>query len=218
MSRLLLLEQAVGWPFRAVFSDIQPIYNVHRDSVGADDVIMFGGGTDIDPTLYGETKNKYVQDTDKERDRIEGLIFNMFKYNVKGFIGICRGSQYLTVLSGGKLVQDIGMNHGKYHNMVDTRTGEVIYISSTHHQMMMPFGMDKAKYAIIAKSNERLSSFYDGEPGHRYTDAEIPCEPEVVWYPETKALCIQGHPEYMNHNHRFVTYSCQLVKEFLLHE
>ena len=163
--RLLYTEQCGPGPFRQLFDDVRPLYTVHRDTVGKDDVIMFGGGTDIDPKLYGELPNRYTQHADVERDKLEKAVFDLLKDKVRGFLGICRGSQYLTVLSGGKLIQDVGLMHGKYHNIVDTRTGETYYASSTHHQMMRPWVLPAGDYEIIAQAATKLSFSYHGEPG-----------------------------------------------------
>ena len=110
--------------------------------------------------------------------------------------GICRGSQFLTVMNGGKLVQHI-TGHGIMgtHDLFDPVSGDkVASITSTHHQMMYPFQLDDGSYELIAVGPE-ASSAWEGVPieGGHPNDSVV----EVVYYPQTKALCVQGHPEYM---------------------
>jgi hypothetical protein len=61
--------------------------------------------------------------------------------------------------------------------------------------MMYPFDMESSKYQIIGHSKYHLSDKYlNGKD----QNIELPSnfvEPEIVYYPETKSLCIQGHPE-----------------------
>jgi hypothetical protein len=41
-------------------------------------------------------------------------------------------------------------------------------------------------------------------------------EPEIVWYPEQKWLCIQSHPEFiMDTKHEFIKYTLELTKKYV---
>jgi gamma-glutamyl-gamma-aminobutyrate hydrolase PuuD len=52
------------------------------------DIIMFTGGEDVDPSLYGDSLGKYTY-INTVRDMYEKEIF--YKYSDKFKIGICRG-------------------------------------------------------------------------------------------------------------------------------
>jgi hypothetical protein len=41
--------------------------------------------------------------------------------------------------------------------------------------------------------------------------AEFNEEPEVVWFPQTRSLCIQPHPEWMQHMMMFPVYCREQV-------
>lgn len=150
------------------------------------EVLVFTGGSDVSPYLYGEEPHASTI-TNSERDLEEVKIFKENKNVLK--IGICRGSQFLTVMSGGKLFQHIN-NHQGIHE-IETSSGEKYMMPSTHHQMMDP---SEAKHNLIAWTPNR-SSFYEGSDNQKLKPLEV--DPEIVYYPETNSLCIQGHPEYL---------------------
>lgn len=179
------------------------------------DVVLFTGGEDIYPGYYGEDKGSYTS-TNKERDRLESISFEeAMQYN-KLCLGICRGGQLLTTLSGGALIQHV-TNHGlsgthKIHLMNE---GVDIDITSTHHQMMWPFNLPKDSYVIIAKSTKDLSTTYlNGDDREKKLPSDF-VECEIVYYKYTNCLCIQGHPEYMPKDSTAVRYINVLIREYL---
>lgn len=165
------------------------------------DIIVFNGGEDLHPKLYGQTvlpKAGLWLATD-DRDDIELKGYERAKDKFK--FGICRGGQLLTVMNGGKLWQDVD-GHNRGHHMIDIKSGRSVYTSSVHHQMFMP-GPDceiiavarvaESKYGIVNGTDRPLlwrRSDWVGEPT-MYDD-----DVEVCYYPKDRALCIQGHPEY----------------------
>lgn len=149
------------------------------------DLILFTGGEDVNPSLYGQKLGRYTY-INKQRDIYEMEVFSKYKDTPK--LGVCRGSQFLTVMAGGSLIQHV-TNHGVFHPLI-TKDGDFL-ISSTHHQMMYPFKVD---HELLGWSDKRSTVFLDGN------DESVPMavEPEVVWYPKAKSFCIQGHPEMMD--------------------
>lgn len=100
--------------------------------------------------------------------------------------------QWLNCLSGGSMWQDINNHHG-HHPTRDVRTGEVVVTNSIHHQLMRP---SKEGELLAVCDQQRITRAIDDSG--TYAREEIPDfqEVEAVWYPHTKALCFQGHPEY----------------------
>ncbi len=161
------------------------------------DLILFTGGEDVNPSYYGERVGKFTS-INKSRDAVETDMFRKYYVNIPK-LGICRGAQFLTVMNGGKLVQHVE-NHGigGTHSISFGEGDSVkkLEMTSTHHQMMYPFNLKKGKdYILCAHSTRYLSPIYwDGEN----KDISIPdefLEPEIVFYPESRSLAIQGHPE-----------------------
>jgi carbamoylphosphate synthase small subunit len=159
------------------------------------DLIQFTGGADVSPMLYGEPKHPrtYCQ---PERDQKEADIFHHFYDKPKA--GICRGGQFLNVMSGGSMWQDvdnhaIGGTHAAKYWIGEDATE--VQVTSTHHQMMRPdFHGDIFLTARLAMRKE------DG-----YQDVanmeKVPTDVEGVYYSNTESLCFQPHPEYVDPDH-----------------
>lgn len=178
-------------------------------------IVLFTGGEDVWPGYYDEDKGSYTS-TNKERDRVEILAFEEARQYNKLCLGICRGSQLLTVLSGGSLIQHV-TNHGlsKTHKIHLINEGVDIDITSTHHQMMWPFDLSRDSYTIIAKSTKDLSTTYlNGDNREKKLPSDF-VECEIVYYKQTNCLCIQGHPEYMSKDSTAVRYINVLIREYL---
>jgi len=84
-------------------------------------------------------------------------------------VGICRGSQFLTVMSGGRLFQDVSGHAIMGTHLIKFKDGSSLGITSTHHQMMNPFYLSKNEYDLIAVSEKNRSSKYLTEIGDART-------------------------------------------------
>lgn len=184
------------------------------DSLYKADAFLFTGGADISPEIYGEEMGMRTF-IHPERDRREIQVFNVGVEMGKAMIGICRGAQLLTALNGGKLVQHVS-NHGGSHP-VHTLDGREFIVSSTHHQMMNPFGLPKKNYKLLAWANKISHTYLDGDGNQirRFWTYDA-VEPEVVVYPNTRCLCIQAHPEIMPSDSRGVKQFQNWAKEFII--
>lgn len=164
------------------------------DNVEAADVVLFTGGEDVSPILYGCQKHRTTFNN-PNRDGEEKKIFKKIK-PTQLCLGICRGSQFLAVMNGGLLVQNCtGHAVGRTHAITD---GNMVYqITSTHHQMQYPFNLPSTEYNILYKSLDFFSDRYEGDkidPDKVRTYGE----PEIVLYHRKglpKCLAVQGHPE-----------------------
>lgn len=170
------------------------------------DVVLFTGGEDIHPKLYGERKLACTG-ANTERDSQEVEAFNKaVKLVKKGkkliCFGTCRGAQLLCALNGGKVIQDVS-GHAIYGTHLITNGDIVFDTTSLHHQMMYPFNMKSNQYDIIFWSAKQLSHHYEGN----YINIEammnpngMIIEPEIVLFHADgmpKCIAIQGHPEMM---------------------
>lgn len=180
-------------------------------SIEEADIVVFTGGEDVQSELYGE-KPHHLTYSNPRRDKVEIELFNKAKDLGKLIVSICRGSQFMTVMAGGKLVQHVN-NHaiGGTHEII-TVNGQKMQVTSTHHQMMYPFNMKDEDYEILAFASPRLSDVYFKNNVMVYGNIEY--EPEVVWYNKIKALAIQLHPEYMDKDSDVVLWLNKLIKYY----
>lgn len=176
------------------------------------DIAIFTGGADVTPILYRDHTDGSTYNV-PERDLQEvGAYLELPKTLLK--VGICRGAQLLTVLNGGKLIQDVS-NHAGYPHDIITNEGEIYKITSCHHQMMMPYFLNPEEYQLLAWSHNRRSVHYTTGGTFQIEDPENFKEPEIVYYPGTKSLCIQGHPEMMSKEVAVNYYINKLVKKYI---
>jgi gamma-glutamyl-gamma-aminobutyrate hydrolase PuuD len=73
--------------------------------------VVFTGGTDVNPKFYGEERLAITGYPDRRRDENEALWFSHCRANKIPMVGICRGSQFGCVMSGGALYQHV-TGHG----------------------------------------------------------------------------------------------------------
>lgn len=171
------------------------------------DVVCFTGGEDVDPELYGERNvHSYVNPA---RDTAEMEIFEAVKAKGTVMVGICRGGQLLNVLSGGRMWQDVDMHAiGGTHPVNCSYTGEIYQVSSTHHQMMRP-----SEAGNVLATAARSTYKEDDKGIHMMGKDER--DVEVVFYPDTKSLCFQPHPEFFGPGHECFDYFFRLIADIL---
>lgn len=152
------------------------------------DLVVFTGGSDVTPSFYGASPHRYTMN-DKARDAQERALFDKALWSEKKMVGICRGGQFLNVMSGGMMYQDV-TNHTSTHDLFDIETETYITVSSTHHQMMYPG--KQAQIVAVAYEDSRREWF---DKGTFHTDVSEE-DYEVIYYPNTNSLCFQPHPEF----------------------
>ena len=71
------------------------------------DGLLFTGGDDVDPSLYKEESIGDIVDPCLKRDAMEAIAFKEAYAQGKSILGICRGLQFINVMLGGSLYQDL---------------------------------------------------------------------------------------------------------------
>jgi len=151
------------------------------------DLVVFGGGADVNPVLYGESRHSSTK-IDRERDESDILLYEECLAKGIPMFGVCRGAQFLHVMNGGKLYQDVAW-HNSSHAMTEPQTGKTFTVSSVHHQM--------------CKENEKMEvlGYCSGLSEHRALSDKVAetgkiKEVEAFFYRDTGCFGVQGHPEY----------------------
>ncbi len=168
------------------------------------DLVQFTGGSDVTPSLYGELPHP-TTGSSRVRDDKEIEIYNFCLGAGLPMAGICRGGQFLNVMNGGKMWQNVdGHATGKMHKA--TALGHIgdVMVTSTHHQMIRP-NMRK-EFIILMRAREATFKESTAQTGMTYryvvndnnkNDSNYD-DVESVYYPETNCLCYQPHPEFLN--------------------
>jgi len=164
------------------------------DKIGEADIVCLTGGADISPELYADVKHPTTW-PQMARDRHEVPIVYESIQKRQLVVGICRGAQLANALSGGDMYQDVNNHEGQDHDMVYYNadgTQENWIVSSAHHQMMKP-----SPSGLIWGVSQRSTYRDTGIDRRKPVDIEKDgLDVEVVFYPETRSYCFQGHPEF----------------------
>lgn len=170
-------------------------------------VLILWGGEDISPALYGqEVGLARASAKPSGRDIIEKKLFERAVELGLPIIGICRGAQLSCALSGGSVYQHIEGGHHQDHS-IKTEDGSTLYTSSCHHQALNVKGTD---HKVLAWDNGRVTKAYTD------VDEEMVIIPEVVYFPKTKCLAIQGHPEWLAATNPFVRWCGDKIQAYIL--
>ncbi|HSB15254.1 MAG TPA: gamma-glutamyl-gamma-aminobutyrate hydrolase family protein [Bryobacteraceae bacterium] len=84
---------------------IQPVENV--TTLAGLDGLLLAGGTDIDPALYGASRQPETDEPDQARDRLESALLHEALDRDLPVLAICRGVQLFNVALGGTLTQHL---------------------------------------------------------------------------------------------------------------
>lgn len=159
------------------------------------DGILFSGGIDLQPSLYGEQKLPETDELDPQLDTFEMTLATWALQEDIPILGVCRGMQLLNVFLGGSLYQDItnqrpgSLEHRRRDlprtaltHTVTIEEGSLmekilgtrqVWVNSLHHQSIKEPG--KGVY-ISGCADDGIAELME-VPGHRFV------------------LGVQGHPE-----------------------
>jgi putative glutamine amidotransferase len=97
-----MVERAGG---RALL--VPPSDNGVEETLAAVDGLVFSGGSDLDPDLYGQEPHAETTGIVPERDSAELMLLRTALERDMPVLAICRGSQVLNIAFGGDLVQHL---------------------------------------------------------------------------------------------------------------
>ena len=113
-----------------------------------DGILLTGGDFDIDPTIYGEKKDKLVNHLDKPRTNFELKLAKLALKKNKPILGICGGQQLLNVALSGSLIQHITKTNIK-HEQTQSR-------DKPSHKVQI--NLKSKLYKIVKKKEFRVNS------------------------------------------------------------
>lgn len=154
------------------------------------DALVFAGGSDLDPELYGEPAHPETIGVRPERDAGEVPLMRRALERDLPVLGVCRGMQLMSIVCGGSLVQHLPDAVGTH----DHRTGDGTYaLHRVHlergtraHQILGPSASVPSYHHQGIKSAGSLVV-----SGYAHDDT-----PEAVEDPDKRfALGVLWHPE-----------------------
>ena len=164
--------------------------------------LILWGGVDLNPKYYDTYVHSKTQKPNYVRDEHEVALVNEAMFTGRPIIGVCRGAQLLCVMNDGMLYQH-SEGHNRAHDIY-TNTGEVFgFVAADHHQVMCPQGRE---YEILAYDRATTKVWVS-----EHKTKLLPTVPEVIWWPSTKCLAIQPHPEWETTNSPFVRWINDII-------
>ncbi|MGB3328946.1 MAG: gamma-glutamyl-gamma-aminobutyrate hydrolase family protein [Thermomicrobiales bacterium] len=168
------------------------------------DGLIFSGGSDFDPSLYGETEvHETTYGIDPERDSYELALMNLAYAQDKPFLGICRGIQTMNVALGGTLIQDVPSSIGAEIEHRQQALGKTT--TDTSHQVTVTEGSVLAD--IVGDTTVSVNSYHHQSVGRPAPAVEVIATSsdgaiESIVAPDRHfALGVQWHPEMLAAGH-----------------
>ena len=119
------------------------------------DGLVLMGGADVDPHLYGQTRQPHVYGVNTEQDHFEMALVHAAIETKLPTLAVCRGIQLVNVALGGTLIQHIGEVPGAIEHAPSKFPAGQDYVL---HDVAI---RDGSKLAAAMKTHEaRVASFH----------------------------------------------------------
>ena len=113
------------------------------------DAVILTGGEDINPSYYSEQPHQNLEKTKDDRDISDYWLLKVSLKEDYPILGTCRGMQFLNVVLGGSLYQDLPTEY--VSNMVHRDPKKIAF---THHQIKI---IDKNSKLYNMLKTDRIS-------------------------------------------------------------
>lgn len=159
------------------------------------DGLLFTGGHDVNPELYGQEVSPACGTIIVERDEMEKRLFQLAHVIDLPMLGICRGIQLFNVLLGGTLYQDLPSE--KPSEL--THAQKPPYHLPTHE---VKLERRSSLYRLLGKEKLQVNSYHHQAicnlaPGCQVMARASDGIVEAIEHPSYRyLLAVQWHPEY----------------------
>jgi putative glutamine amidotransferase len=180
------VERAGGRPLL-----VPPSEDGMEETLEVLDGVIFSGGGDLDPEIYGAEAHPETNEVSPERDSAELALLEAALARDMPVLAVCRGSQVLNVARGGDLIQHLPeiVGHDRHRHeepimadhdvTVDADSklgailGETAPVKSSHHQGFGRLGEGLRESAWAQDGTVEAVE----DPSHRFALG-------VLWHPE----------------------------------
>lgn len=157
------------------------------------DGLVFSGGGDIDPALYGGAPHPTVYLVDSERDEFELALAQAALAAQLPVLGICRGMQVLNVASGGDLVVHVPEAYGDAiaHRLDHPRrpTEHAVRVDA---ESRLAAWLGATECTIVSWHHQAVKTIPDG---WRVVAQAADGLPEAIEHRQHPVVALQWHPE-----------------------
>lgn len=199
-----------------ILTGVQTNEDTSRDIIKSVDGVIFAGGDDFDPALYGSDAYDLVETYSTDQDRSDLELLSLAIEEGKPILGICRGMQLINIYYGGSLYEDlpsqfgISISHrdgsdGFAYHRVNFNEASSLYeklggvksrqVNSMHHEGIRDLANGLLATAtsddglVEAIENPYYNSFMMGVQWHpEYNNGELDFLTKIIFDDFTKAL------------------------------
>jgi putative glutamine amidotransferase len=183
------VRQAGGNPVK-VEPLADPIDSLHLDG------ILFSGGGDINPRVYGEINDGSSLGIDDTRDSLELNLVQLAVQKDIPFLGICRGLQLINVAFGGSLYGDLNRQRpaSLAHDWHPSRKYLAHSISIENESQLCDFGFESG-FMVNSLHHQGIHVIGKGLSLIAYTSDGLIEAFELTGH--HFGLAVQWHPEWL---------------------
>ena len=164
------------------------------DTLALCDGIIFTGGPDVRPSLFGEEIIPSCGSINDERDAFEIKLYKMAIEADKSILGVCRGVQVMNIAQGGNIYQDIYSQSGTvlvHHTLDGQRAFHSVTISNDN--IMSRVGFSASTIAVNSYHHQSVKDLAEGYEAFAYSDDGLI---EGIYMPSRRFVAgVQWHPE-----------------------
>lgn len=165
-----------------------------QDALSLCDGIIFTGGPDVRPSLFGEDIIPSCGAINDERDAFEIKLYKMAMAADKSILGVCRGVQVMNIAEGGNIYQDIYSQNGTmlaHHTLDGVRAFH--NVSVTNSAIFEKIGFSKNEFTVNSYHHQSVKDLAEGYEAFAYSpDGLI----EAIYMPSRRFVAgVQWHPE-----------------------
>lgn len=188
------VELAGGIPVMLpVYDDYRQLLEVLRRLDG----VLFAGGNDVNPLLYGAHPSQKTGTVTPNRDRQEiQLARHLIEDTRLPVLYICRGNQILNVALGGTLHQDLVESHFQNHSVLTAPATEVCHKVDIVDRSLLRKLLGKDTLEVNSLHHQAVDEVGNGlVVSARAADGVI----EALELPQREGftLAVQWHPEML---------------------
>jgi putative glutamine amidotransferase len=185
----LAIQNAGGIPVK-----VEP--NTPQTSPTHLDGILFSGGGDINPLIYGDMDDEFALGIDDDRDRLELDMLRQAVDNNIPFLGICRGLQLINVALGGNLYRDLSRlrTSSISHDWHPSRKYLAHPVSVVPKSLLDQFGFE-TNHSVNSLHHQGIRSIGNSLTPIAYASDGLIEAFELTGHPF--GLAVQWHPEWL---------------------
>jgi putative glutamine amidotransferase len=156
--------------------------------------ILFSGGNDLDPALYGQSWHERAERIDPDRQRFDMALLAEIERRRTPTLGVCLGSQIMNVYRGGSLHQflpDVARDAALEHRRIGTELKRHSVTLDTNSQIGRAIGKSeisvntyhKQSADTLGRGLRVIATAPDGVI-EGFEDPTFPLFAAVQWHPE----------------------------------